>query len=569
MLGALMARPVNDAARALRELERLRDRFGDGAARAKLDGLRRLDRARFTRAPQLVRLHEALLFLVAFPDDERVRRAAGRMLDRFAARADLDRLRDTLADSGIAGTEIWFCFFEPTARWLAERWPDLITIDWHSFEHHERLATFLPSLTTPSEQPAIDELPWSGREWIEALKSPRETDAAFLSRRFTSVIADGVLREKLWDELNAPFLIRGDRRGPSRTMARDPRTRIVHQAAPPSRGRPNLERAMMQTPTVRPVTTSEGRRYIDLARVSMITRARDLDAFSWADPRDVRLIDFGDALQFACMGQVPERRLMFESVYGFLTLRNGVPTGYVLTASLFGSAEIAYNVFETFRGAEAAQVYGRVLAMTRYLFGADTFMVPPYQLGDGNEEAQQSGAWWFYQKLGFRPRDAATRRLMNRELARMRERPAHRSSIATLATLAETPMYWSAGAPRADVMGRLPLGALGLAATRLLAKRFGSARTAGAVALAEEAARRAGVRSMRGWSRAERDAWTRWAPIVVSLPGLPRWTPAERRALVRVVRLKGGKRESDYVRAFDSHLKLKRGLLALAKPHGR
>jgi hypothetical protein len=74
---------------------------------------------------------------------------------------------------------------------------------------------------------------------------------------------------------------------------------------------------------------------------------------------------------------------------------------------------------------------------------------------------------------------------------------------------------------------------------------------------------------MRGWSRAERDAWTRWAPIVVSLPGLPRWTPAERRALVRVVRLKGGKRESDYVRAFDSHLKLKRGLLALAKPHGR
>jgi hypothetical protein len=192
-------------------------------------------------------------------------------------------------------------------------------------------------------------------------------------------------------------------------------------------------------------------------------------------------------------------------------------------------------------------------------------MVPPYQLGDGNDEAQQSGAWWFYQKLGFRPRDAATRRLMNRELARMRRNPSHRSSLVTLAALSTRPVYWSAGARRSDVMGRLPLGALGLAATRLLAKRFGSARAEGAAALAEVAARRAGIRGMRGWSRAERGAWTRWAPIVAQLPGLMRWSPAERRALVRVVRAKGGRRESDFVRAFDAHAKLRHALLALAE----
>ena len=67
----------------------------------------------------------------------------------------------------------------------------------------------------------------------------------------------------------------------------------------------------------------------------------------------MRLVDFGDGLQFAMIGMQPERRLLFETVTGYLTLRNGVPIGYVLSSTLFGSAEIAYNVFETWRGAEA------------------------------------------------------------------------------------------------------------------------------------------------------------------------------------------------------------------------
>src|SRR4029077_13985236 len=120
---------------------------------------------------------------------------------------------------------------------------------------------------------------------------------------------------------------------------------------------------------------------IDLAREAMVTRSRDLDVFCWGDPRDVRLVDAGGGLQCACIGFRPDRRLLLEAVYGFLTLKNGVPIGYVLCSALFGSSEIAYNVFETFRGAEAARVYGRVLGMVRSLFGSDTFTIYPYQLG--------------------------------------------------------------------------------------------------------------------------------------------------------------------------------------------
>ena len=106
---------------------------------------------------------------------------------------------------------------------------------------------------------------------------------------------------------------------------------------------------------------------------------------------DVRLVEWGEGLQFACMGAVPERRLLLEAVYGFLTLKNGVPIGYVLTSALFGSSEIAYNVFETYRGGEAALVYARVLAVARSLFRSESFTIYPYQLGHDNPEALRSG----------------------------------------------------------------------------------------------------------------------------------------------------------------------------------
>jgi hypothetical protein len=56
-------------------------------------------------------------------------------------------------------------------------------------------------------------------------------------------------------------------------------------------------------------------------------RARDLDNFIHADRQDVRVFEYEDGFAFACYGLTPERRLLLESVYGMLTLKNGVRSG--------------------------------------------------------------------------------------------------------------------------------------------------------------------------------------------------------------------------------------------------
>jgi hypothetical protein len=288
--------------------------------------------------------------------------------------------------------------------------------------------------------------------------------------------------------------------------------------------------------------------------------------FAYGDPRDVRLLDCGEGLQLACIGAVPERRLLLEAVYGFLTLRNGVPIGYVLASALNRSSEIAYNVFETYRGGESSQIYGRALACVRHLFDADVFTVFPYQLGDGNDEGLRSGAFWFYRKLGFEPRAPQARRVLAREQARMKADPSHRSDLPTLKLLAAHNVFWQPGQRRRDdVIGVLPLPNVGLHVTRDLAARFGSDRERAARVCSAEAAALLGVRTLRAFPPGERLAWERWAPLVMVLPGVRAWSLVEKRALVGVIRAKGGRRESDFVRLFDAHAALRRAVRRLAE----
>jgi hypothetical protein len=483
------------------------------------------------------------------------------MLAGFHRRGDLRRFADDLYNSGIAGTDIYFRFYWPTAHWLARRHPGSLTIDWPEFENQEQLEKYLYLLASASETPALDEEDFPLKEWLDRLKGPRETDAAFLIGRFAAMPVDAAWRERLYDDLDIGLRLAPGKGTPSRTVARSPRAKVVYQETPLSRLRPDLKREIFRPPVaVTPVSPREGQRLVDMARDAMVTRSRDLDVFANGDPEDVRLVDCGGGLQFACIGVVPQRRLMLESVYGFLTMKNGVPTGYVLASALFGSSEVAYNIFETYREAESAAVYGRVLAMLRHLFGSDAFTIDPYQLGHDNLEGLESGAWWFYYKLGFRPDDPEVLRLLSRELRRMEARPGHRSSVETLQELSAENMYLFLGRPRKAVLGRFSLASVGHRMTRYLARRFGADREEAARVCSREAARLLGLRSLRGFSAGQRLAWERWAPLVVNLPGASKWTAAEKKALVAVVRAKGGRRESDFVLLFNRHRALQRAL---------
>ena len=177
----------------LTALERLRLDYGTGAAQKRLALLRDLARTRLATASQVRRLHEALCFIRAYPDDAAVLSQATSMLERFAQRPDLCAHREALADSGIAGTAIHYRFFHAQADWLAAHWPDRLRLDRSDEEAPARIARALPLLVTPVEAQALIEARWSGYEAIDRLRGRQVGDAAFLLRRIAAMPGDGAL----------------------------------------------------------------------------------------------------------------------------------------------------------------------------------------------------------------------------------------------------------------------------------------------------------------------------------------------------------------------------------------
>jgi hypothetical protein len=68
--------------------------------------------------------------------------------------------------------------------------------------------------------------------------------------------------------------------------------------------------------------------------------------------------------------------------------------------------------------------------------------------------------------MGFRPYHPAVKRVLRAELAKMKRKPGHRSSISTLEELASEHVFLHTRGERTDVLGRFPLGNVGLAISR-------------------------------------------------------------------------------------------------------
>lgn len=547
--------------RALANLERIKDSYDGTSTVRKLGLLRALAVVRFRSAGPLVRLHEVLCFLRAYPDNAHLAAQVERMLARFSRRTDLKRHRNALASSGIAGTTIRYRFFWPTARWLAQCWPGEFRLDRRDREAEGNIAGTLPMLVTPGEAQWLREKDPDGYTALDRLRG-RTTDATFLARAIEALPGDSFTREAFFDRLDPSCELLPGRNTPSRTLGRCTAAPASFRSEPLHRPRPDLREEIQRPPRMaRTLSRHQGSLLIELARGALITRQRDLDAFAYGDARDVRIVDQGNGLAFALVGMLPERRTLLPAIYGILTLQNGVPVGYSQADVLAGSAAISFNTFATFRGGETAHTFARLLATVGHVFGASSFSIEPYQLGQDNDEGIETGAWWFYYKMGFRPRAAAARRIARAELARMAANPRHRSSAATLRKLADWHLFFDLDPARSP--GLPPLVALGERVTTLLARQTTLDRSGAIMKSSHTLMRLAGLSSLRGFSPDELQAWQRWCPLVLALPGVARWSAVDRRALVRVLRAKGGRRESDFAALFAAHPRLARALFAL------
>ena len=491
--------------------------------------LERLADHQIRDAGSLIRLHELLLFVRAHPHNAAILRLVEAQLHAFADRVKkLDRRGADLSSlehpdvAGIAGASVTDTFSFYIVRWLAARYPKQLSIYWEWFENENRLAQTWPRFLPLLEEDANVEANVPYREWLAAGRG-REAELLWLVERFDGLNKPDKDKAELYD--SQQLYVRWTPRYQStRTGLRGPARRMFYQREPFIQRRDvDLRQELTgKRPTFRKLARSEGEHALDLAREASTIRYRELYGFTHGDPAYVYQTDLGRGIHLHLFELPATVRLPLRAYHAAMIYRNGVPIGYFEGLSLCERMEGGFNLYYTFRDGETAWLYARILSVMRHFAGVTSFAIDPYQIGYENEEGIESGAFWFYRKLGFRPTRPEVLALTRQEEEKIAGRQGYRTSSRTLRKLAESPMIFELDPRTEGDWDKFQVRKIGL---RMQRREFQSLRSL--------------------------------------VPDSAGWPKAEQQLLRRIIHAKEAARETTYLKLMRQHQRLRAALIKL------
>ncbi len=553
----------------LAQLEAIKGGFGKSEALRIHRLLAAIGRHTILDTASLIRFHEVLMFLLAFPQAPAIRRQAELLLNRFEGRvkalrklgADLSPL-DPLEVSGIAGTVIEDKLNYDVAGWLLRRFPAQTDVVWDEDVSPIRLGATLPRFLPLLDDDAYVEADLPYGQWLSAAHGSQPR-LAWLHERFASLEMAGRERAELFDCLD--LTIRwdlGNLRASRTRNWRSARSLHYHEAPFIRRNDLDLPKEIAAPIRFRRLNRREGERTLDFMREIMTVRRRELWGTTHADPAQVVAADVGKGLTFFLWGLPTGRRLPLRAYLAGFGLKNGVPINYVEAIGLGEWMEVGFNTFYTFRDGESAWSYAQALRCLHHLTGMTCVSVYPFQIGLGNEEAIESGAFWFYRKLGFRPERADVRTLLQREERRIATRPGYRSSASVLRRLAAGNLFFEVPGTVSGNWDRFKVRNIGFAVQRWIARCCGGdpgrARRSATAALARVLGER-----RQAWTGEAGRVFSDFALVLALVPDLARWSTAERAGVCGIIRAKAARNEWRYLRLLKAHTRLKTALIRL------
>ncbi len=557
-------------AQRLAQLEDRYKQYGPGCGATVEKLLKSLRAATFADAESLVRFHDLLLFLRAFPQSRGVARLADALLASTAqqmrklraAGTDMSVLDDEQF-SGIVGSAIADTFTYEVARWLAQRYPQQVTLDLDVDEQARLFGVTLPRFVPLLADDSLVEADTPFLEYLANIAGSREQILPWLLQQLET--ARGTMLEKTawYDALKLRLSWELGESAASRTHARWGTMTYVHTQPLIRRGEVSLVEELNGAPLqLRKLSRSEGKQALDFTRAALTVRYRELWGTTRGDPDNVVEADVGRGVRIFLWGLPPDRRLPLRAYHAGITIKNGVPINYIEGISLFDWMEVGFNTFYAFRDGETAWVYSKVLHLLHQVAGVTCISVYPYQLGHENEEAIKSGAFWFYRKLGFRPGKPELLALTEREEARMARNAGHRTSARTLRKLAAEHVFleWRDG-PHGQ-WDSFSVRNIALVVEQRIARDFGGdgekMRQAASAALAQQLAVRP-----ESLAPLEQSVLTDFASVLALDPSAARWSSEQKMSLLAIIRAKAGRDEASYLRLLQQHAALKQIFLRL------
>ncbi len=558
--------------RLIESLAGFKSLFSPSDAKRKIAIIEKLRESRIMSPQFLIKYHDTLCFLQAYPDNSLLLKLVDNELVDFAGRVEYFREikgpdDGRIDDTGIVNTEIHYPYNIHMAHWLVENYGPSVDIDWDDYAENEAdpISGMLNMFALYMENDGVDDENLTTEDWIARAVGSSQTFLSWLLEKLNRIQAPFEIKQYLYDNSELTLRWHLGTTKAARTLAKNPPGKVYFHKTPLKKQKIDLRRSIKKAaPSLSLLSTKAGTQIIDTLIRAQLPRHRELYPVLYANPAEVYLTSPGRGLEILILGMRADDRMPLETNYSAMLIKNGVPIGYGIAVLLFERCEIAINVFDTFRSGEASLIFEHFFRVFYHHFGGRAFLMRQWQVGHENEEGLQSGSFWFYFKLGFRSIDPRTNELARTEWSKIRKDRTYRTDIKTLKKLALSDMVIDLRPDAIKPYEELLVSKIALALTRRIAEKYnGDGRKAERDSI-KFAKSLLDISSWKSWTVSERLQFRRFCLLLASIPNISEWGKTEKQHLLRIIRSKAARKEIDYVRLLQNHCRLQDALTDLA-----
>lgn len=389
--------------------------------------------------------HDTLLFLLAYPQNEKLHEQANRnieclnkSLEKFSLTANEEK-KWKLLKSGIAFTEVRCCFSYTITKWLLDNYKSSVSF-YSADADAETIKSVFRQLLPVGICEKYFESDYSLEKLAQTLSSDKKINVLkWVLTQFENEFVNEKSREHLFASLKIYVCWKHDSVSPSRTNARGIAKNIFFQNNQPILKEVDLRREVGGKKFQKAKLNFHSKeKLIAAARGILCSLYRETDPVTYASSIDTELFELGRGVSVALYYLKPNFRLPLESYVGYMAYRNNIPIAYGGGWVFQRRARFGINVLPAFRGGESAYIFSQLIKLYHHHLGVHYFNIEPYQIGQKNPDGIKSGAFWFYYRMGFRPLQIELAKTAEEELIKIKSDKLYRTDKKTLLKLADS-----------------------------------------------------------------------------------------------------------------------------------
>lgn len=495
--------------------------------------------------------HDALLFTMAWPFTKSNQLLAAREMERLLNavknKTHNSRWQYALANTGIAFTSLQAQFSADMVQWLSVQFPEAVTVESLNATP-EIMAVLTGALSRGIEFYETGVVKKAVEQRLRTISGQFQLKPAlqWLIAAIDKQAWPPAMKDYWYDQLQV--YVKWQLGDPAFSRSGLKTTAETFHDRKALTKKTDCKVVMAKPPSKRVAAPVQD--WLHKARLSLTLYCRETDPLTYADPDECFLFDMGEGLQILLTGMKKERRLSIESYIGFTAFQQGWPVAYG-GGWLFGyQCTIGVNVYPPYRGGDSYRLFAEVMRLYRQQYGAAAFIVKPYQFGYKNPEGIQSGAFWFYYKLGFRPADAALLQLAEDEWKKITDGNHYRSPVSVLKQFTAASLHGNFGNKNIAV---LDADKLSSRITTFIGDAFNGNREEAARYCLKRLLRLSGRQNKQTTDPSQKTVMENWALLYAVLPGTGSWTRKHQTAFIEMAELKAAGTEKDFNRMLQRH----------------